>query len=126
MANIVKKICIDSRFADPSSRSNTDFRYILNDSVHISDHTKMFVTDVCIPRTWYTIEYFNENLLVRTRNTITEVVTDYKIQLTHQNYTLETLREPLEFKLTESIPQIAWQVLSFPPNGRITISTESI
>jgi len=125
MANIVKKICIDSRFADPSSRSNTDFRYILNDSVHISDHTKMFVTDVCIPRTWYTIEYFNQNLLVRVKNKILNTETDYKIKLDNQNYTLQTLKDQLEFKLTESIPQLNWIVLSFPTNGRITISTDT-
>ena len=48
MANVVRKICIDSRFTDPSSRSNCDFRVNLNDSVHIPDNTKMFVTDVCV------------------------------------------------------------------------------
>ena len=78
------------------------------------------------PRTWYTIEYFNENLLVRVKNKMLNTETDYKIKLDNQNYTLQTLRDQFEFKLTESIPQLSWTVLSFPTNGRITISTDTV
>ena len=81
MANVVKKIYIDSRFSEPDSASNTDFKYNLADSVHISNNTKMFVTDVCIPRTWYTIELFSHNLPVRVKNDTANRYHDCKIQL---------------------------------------------
>ena len=103
MANVVRKICIDSRFTDPSSRSNCDFRVHLNDSVHIPDNTKMFITDVCIPRSWCTVEYFNENLLVSVKNTTNGVVRDYIIKLSHKNYSLTTLANEIEIVLAETV-----------------------
>jgi len=121
MANVAKKIYIDSRFSEPDSTSNTDFKYNLVDSVHIPDNTKMFVTDVCIPRTWYTIEYFNHNLLVRMRNDKTKVVTDYKIQLSHKNYTLQTLAQEVELKLKNTIRVILWSVEPEIETGRFII-----
>ena len=71
MSSAVKKICVDSRFANVSSESNSNFRFELTESFHIPDNTVLFVTDVCIPRSWYSVEYYNENLYLRMTNTTT-------------------------------------------------------
>jgi hypothetical protein len=80
---------------------------------------------VCIPRSWCTLEYFNDKLLVRTKNTTTGVVRDYKMKLTHKNFSLQSLANEIEIVLAETIRQIHWGVLADPERGTISISVEN-
>ena len=92
----VKKICVDSRFANALSKSNTDFKMDLTDSITLPDNTAVIITDISIPHSWYSIEYFNENFYFRVvePDEVDEGVTfisDYRVQLTRQNYDIRTL-----------------------------------
>ena len=92
----VKKICVDSRFANALSKSNTDFKMDLTDSITLPDNTAVIITDISIPHSWYSIEYFNENFYFRVvePDEVDEEVTfisDYRVQLTRQNYDIRTL-----------------------------------
>ena len=48
----VKKICVDSRFANILSKSSTDFKMDLTDSIMLPDNTAVIITDISVPHTW--------------------------------------------------------------------------
>ena len=105
MANSIKKLCIDSRFSAPGSKGNADFRYVLTESIHIPDNMAMYVTDVCIPRSWYTIEYFNENLYFRhfkPDNTFN----DYRVQLPRRNYDINSLASAVALAMNQALGSV--------------------
>ena len=54
----INKIFVDSRHKTLDSRSNTDFKIQLKESINLPNNTICFITDVVIPNTIYTIEYF--------------------------------------------------------------------
>ena len=59
----LKKIYIDSRDRTPDSRSASNFKIELQQTVQMPDNTVFYVTDVCIPNVWNTIEEnFNDKL----------------------------------------------------------------
>ena len=90
MVQAIKKIYVDSRLCDPSSSSSTDFRIQLNESILLPDHTAMMVTDICVPHTWYTKEYFNDTLYFRLIDNLT-VNSDCVVNIPHKNYDITTL-----------------------------------
>jgi len=122
MANSIKKLCVDSRFSAPGSKGNADFRYVLTESIHIPDNMSMFVTDVCIPRSWYTIEYFNQYLFIRMKKKSAPAYIDYKIALTQKNYSLQALREEVQYQLNNNIDEADWEVYIDESRGTIKIS----
>jgi len=82
----------------------------------------MFVTDVCIPRSWYTIEYFNQYLFVRMKRKSAPAYIDYKIALTQKNYSLQALREEGQYQLNDNIDEADWEVYIDESRGTIKIS----
>jgi hypothetical protein len=99
----VKKICVDSRFANSISKSQTDFRIDLVESILLPDNTGVIVTDISIPHSWYSVESYNDTLLYfrlqepdpfdasgMTINTY-----DFMVQLTHKNCDINTLVKEL-------------------------------
>ena len=123
MANSNKKLCIDSRFSAPGSKGNADFRYVLTESIHIPDNMAMYVTDVCIPRSWYTIEYFNQYMFIRLKkkNNPILIYLDYKIALTQKNYSLLSLREEVQYQLNNEIDEADFEVNIDDARGTIKI-----
>ena len=59
----IKKIYIDSRFRSNDSASHTDFKIDLPTSIYLPDNTGLFITDICIPMSWYTIDASRNNKL---------------------------------------------------------------
>jgi hypothetical protein len=59
MENKGGRCIFDSRFRDVHSNSNTDFRIHLQEAILMPDRTSMFVTDICMPHRWCTIEYYS-------------------------------------------------------------------
>ena len=58
-----KNIYIDSRDRTPDSKSASNFKIELPYTVRMPENTVFFVTDVCIPHVWKTIEAdFNDKL----------------------------------------------------------------
>jgi hypothetical protein len=62
----LKKIYIDSRDRTVDSKSASNFKIELPNTVQMPDNTVFFVTDVCVPHVWKTIEEgFNDRLYLR-------------------------------------------------------------
>jgi hypothetical protein len=61
----------------------------------------MFVGDVCIPHSWYTIEYYNENLYFRFLSG--SGYQDYIVQLSQKNYDISTLAETLKTAMNTAV-----------------------
>ena len=66
----VKKIYIDSRRSTHDSRDSSNFKIDLPYTYKMPADTVFFITDVCIPHSWYTVEaginnriYFQINVL---------------------------------------------------------------
>jgi hypothetical protein len=115
MVREIKKIYVDSRFRNHSSPSSTDFRIHLNESIHVPDHTSVIVTDICIPHTWYTIEYFNENLYFRHFRP-DGTYQDYIAQLPKRNYDINSLASAVALAMNQALGTVN----AFLANANIT------
>jgi len=116
----VRTIYIDSRFRDVHSNSNTDFRIHLQEAILMPDHTSMFVTDICIPHCWYTIEYYNK--FIYFRNFVGDNFTDYIFPLPEQNYDISTLPEALVTAMNTAVGGLLFQKSIDITKGQITIT----
>ena len=58
MALPIKKLYIDSRHKTPDSVSDSNFKYELPYTISMPQNACFFITDVCIPYLWRTV---NEN-----------------------------------------------------------------
>jgi hypothetical protein len=96
----VRKIYIDSRFKTSDSRSDSDFKYELVQSVQMPENTKCFIDDVIIPVAWYNIDKTNNKLYCRLYNEGTALIQDSIIQLTSSNHTIESFYNELVSGLT--------------------------
>ena len=56
MALPIKKVYVDTGFKTLGSRSNSDFRFQLPESLTMPGNAVFFVDDVSIPHSWRTIE----------------------------------------------------------------------
>ena len=102
----VKKICVDSRFANSLSTSNTDFKMDLTDSIILPENTAVIITDISIPHSWYSIEYFNENFYFRVVEPDPQSgalsISDFIVKLQRKNYNIDSLADELEAKMNEA------------------------
>jgi hypothetical protein len=99
----LKKIYIDSRDRTPDSKSASNFKIELPYTVQMPENTVFFVTDVCIPHVWKTIEEeFNDSLFLSyivpgASSALTEKYV--VVTLTEGNYTLSELATELQTRL---------------------------
>ena len=61
----VKKIYVDSKYKTNESLSDSDFKFQLSQTIFLPENTKFYISDVCIPHTWNTINDFNSKLYLR-------------------------------------------------------------
>ena len=103
-----KKIYIDSRFRTPDSVSASNFKVELPYTLHMPENTVFFVTDVCIPNVWRTIEEnVNDRIYIRYNTPegalpVQQVILTSKyrlIKLTSQNYSGQTLATEIQNQL---------------------------
>ena len=59
----VQKVFIDSRFRSSDSVSSTDFKVDLPTTYYMPENTGLFITDICIPVSWYMIDANRNNNL---------------------------------------------------------------
>jgi len=52
----IKKLYIDSRYKTDDSVSDSNFKFELPQSIHMPHNSVFYVTDVCIPNVWRTVE----------------------------------------------------------------------
>ena len=57
----IKKIYIDSRFMSSDSRSSSDFKIDLPQNIDLPPDCVVYIDDICIPYSWYTIDEERNN-----------------------------------------------------------------
>ena len=125
MVKEIKKIYVDSRFRNDSSASSTDFRMQLTESVQVPDNTAVIVTDICIPHTWYTIEYYNDKLYWRLWDDNTGAFSDKVTTTPHRNYDINSLAQTIAFAMSSTVltPNL-FEGTADVTTGRITIALD--
>lgn len=91
----IKKVYIDSRFKTKDSKSNSEFKFELSQSIDLPDRCVCYIDDIIIPHSWYTIETgMNDKLYIRhaTGGTFTEHV----LIIPGQNYSGEGLKTAIQ------------------------------
>ena len=99
-----KKIYIDSKYATPDSKSTSRFRVQLPETCQLPDDCVFYITDVCIPHSWKTVEEgVNDTLYMLRLNRQGTLVTydGYVVRLAPNNYTPTTFAEELQTRLRE-------------------------
>ena len=88
----IKKVYIDSIYKTNDSKSDTDFRFDLKQSVDLPDNCNCYIDDIQIPHTWFSVEGYNNKLYLQMFNQQTNSSDHYfVIPLTAQNHTGLTL-----------------------------------
>ena len=99
-----RKIYIDSRYKTNDSISNANFKIQLNENLKFPDNCGFFITDICIPNTFKTVEEgINDSLYIR-YDFYPDVKTKYDIiTIPSRNYTGATLATELQTLLNTSV-----------------------
>ena len=128
----LKKIYIDSRDRTVDSKSASNFKIELPNTVQMPDNTVFFVTDVSVPHVWKTIEEgFNDRLYLRYNTPFPpapgSVGRHVIVYLAEGNYTLTQLAAHIQAQINGAIDDIAKSYTSFTvtpdaTNHRLTIS----
>ena len=127
----LKKIYIDSRDRTVDSKSASNFKIELPNTVQMPENTVFFVTDVCVPHVWKTVEEgFNDSLFLSyvvlgVDGSLTEKFR--VVVLEEGNYTLLELSAQLQTKLNavkepNDVSQISFIVSNDLKNQTLTIS----
>ena len=106
----VKKIYVDSKYKTADSVSDSNFKFQLPQTCYMPDDTKFFISDVCIPHTWYTVNDFNNKLYLRTFDG-NGLQSDYTLTLDKKTYNGATFATMLGNKiqtLTSIAPTVSF------------------
>ena len=99
----VKKIYIDSKFKTPDSKSTSDFKFELKESVFLPSNTIAYIDNICIAHSWRSIEEnVNDKLYIQVSNS-SQVASSKAnecriIVLTPGNYNISTLASEIQTK----------------------------
>ena len=105
----VKKIYVDSKYKTTDSVSDSNFKFQLPQTCYMPDDTKFFISDVCIPHTWNTINDFNSKLYLRIEyfgGSNAGQRNDYILDLDQKSYIGSTFATMLKSKIQEKLPTI--------------------
>ena len=65
----VKNIYVDSKFKTSDSKSTSDFKFELKESVLLPTNTIAYIDNICIPHAWRSIEeHVNDKLYIQVTN----------------------------------------------------------
>ena len=105
----VKKIYVDSKFKTADSVSDSNFKFQLPQTCYMPDDTKFYISDVCIPHSWQTVNDFNSKLYLRIVYTGGSNVGqrfDYILDLNQKSYIGTTFATMLKSKIQGKLPSI--------------------
>ena len=127
-----KKIYIDSKYATEDSISTSNFKVQLPQTCQLPDNCVFYITDVCIPHSWRTVEEgVNDTLyMVKINRDVPGIVTfqGFIIRLAEDNYTPTTFAEELQTRLREFTGSDSFLVTvdSSLSNSGITIQNAAV
>ena len=119
----IKKVYIDSRYKTNDSVSNSDFKFELKEALELPDNTVCYIDDICIPHTWYTVEFYNNKLYIE--NTYPDLsLSSSVLTLPEGNYNAATLATTLQSTLQHSFPNENYRCVYNTTKGSITITSD--
>ena len=121
----IKKVYIDSRFKTADSKSNSDFKYELTQSIQLPDKCCCWVDDVIIPVSWYNIDENSENLYVRRFQDLSSTTTDRIVPIEINNHTPDTLTDAIQAALNTAFGAEVFTVSYDPRKLKISVAAES-
>lgn len=111
--NPVNKIYIDTKFKTNSSTSNSNFKIELPETVSLEDNVKMFIDDVSMPHSWYTVEEdVNDKIYMDLHDTVLDVHSYLKVQVPSGNYTGATFTSTLKDTLNATTSGLDTDIFS--------------
>ena len=127
MPGIINKIYIDSRFRTFDSKSSSNFKIELKEYYLVLDNYGAVITDITLPRSWYTANENNNKLYLRLQKIAGGTTTDYIVTIPPKNYDINTLALALSSAITTAALPIAlpFVVTADIPSGTLTISNGS-
>ena len=105
----VKKVYVDSKYKTADSVSDSNFKFQLPQTCYMPDDSKFFISDVCIPHTWNTINEFNSKLYLRVvyfGGSLAGQHFDSVLDLHQKSYIGNTFATMLKSKIQEKLPNI--------------------
>jgi len=121
----IKKVYIDSRFKTKDSKSNSEFKYELAESVELPDKCVCFVDDVIIPVSWYNIDENSKNIYVRRYQDLSNTKTDRIVPIEVNNHTADTLTDAVQNALNTAFGGGVFTVTYDARKLKITITPET-
>ena len=121
----IKKVYIDSRFKTKDSKSNSEFKYELVESVQLPDKCVAYVDDVIIPVSWYNIDENNRYLYIRRFQDLTSTYTDRIVPIEVSNHTPDSLTDAVQDALNTAFGSGVFSVSYDPRKLKLYITAES-
>ena len=121
----LKQIYIDSRHKTNDSVSDSNFKIELPTVLQMPANTVFFVTDVCIPHVWKTIETdYNDKLYIQTIDNATYQSVNWVVPLAAGTYTNTTLATALQTTLIGSVGSDVFAVVGTSTDNSLSITTQ--
>jgi len=112
----IKKVYIDSRYRTNDSKSDTDFKFELKQSIDLPDRCCVYIDDIQIPHTWYSVEAYNNKFYMQMQGFY------FMVRLTPQNHTGISLASDMQTSLS-IFPAFGFTVAYSTGKGTITINS---
>ena len=118
----VKKIYIDSKFKTPDSKSTSDFKFELKETILLPQNTIAYIDNLTICHSWYSVEEnINDKLYIQVTSTETDPQLKPNIcaivQLAKGNYNITTLATEIALKANN-----AFATAQIPTHFNITMN----
>ena len=124
-----KKLYIDTRYKTPDSKSTSDFKINLPESLSFEGNTCFYIDDFTCGHSWSSIEDFNNKLyLYISNNTIVDNKYSFIVAVSNGNYTGADFAVELQSKLrtaTNALYPSLFNVSFNVKNNNITIAITS-
>jgi hypothetical protein len=96
----IKKIYCDTKFRRFDSKSTSNFKIDLPQTIKLPDNCVCYIDDVSIPRTWYTVESgVNDKLYFRLTQSVSTSY-DHSITLDSKHYNGSQFAAEIQSKIT--------------------------
>ena len=121
----IKKVYIDSRFKTKDSKSNSEFKYELVESIQLPDKCVAFIDDVIIPVSWYNIDENNRYLYIRRFQDLNaDPNTDRIVPIEVSNHTPDSLTDAVQDALNTAFGSGVFSVSYDPRKLKLSITAE--
>ena len=116
----IKKVYTDSRYKTDDSVSNSGFKFEITEALDLPYNTVCYIDDISVPRTWYIVEEYNDQLYIDSTNSDLTLKAYISI-VPYGNYTASSLATMLNNLLQTRFPNDNFSCVYNVSVGPITI-----